>query len=160
MKVTPTVSTHNLELSIDSLDDVGRRKRFPHILGILQEGEIVQPFFSQFTDPGGVSLHKTIAEFFKLAVADFNVPGGFDRAPALLKLDAIGLGEMSFGIPLHVNGAELNVGVGEEALADGQQAGEVVLNEDHHASKPTLNQTTKDGFPVFEAFAARLGDAT
>ena len=127
MKVTPTVSTHDLELSIDSLDEVGRGKRFPHIFGILQEGEIVEPLFAEFTDPGGVSLHKTIAEFFKLAIADFNVPRGFDGAPALLKLGAIGLGEVSFGIALHVNGAELNVGVGEEALADrgGCRDGEV-----------------------------------
>ena len=147
MEVPTAIATHDFELAVDGFDEVGGGKRFAHIFGILQEGEIVRALFAQFSDPGGVSLHKAIAEFFKLTVADFNVPGGFDRAPALLKLGAIGLGEMSFGIALHVNGAELNVGVGEEALADGHQAGEVVLNKDHHTSKPTLQQTTKNEFP-------------
>jgi hypothetical protein len=36
---------------------------------------------------------------------------------------------MSFGIALHMKGAELNVGVGEEALVDRHQTREVILDK-------------------------------
>ena len=70
-------------------------------------------FLAELADPGGIGLGEAIAEFFKLAVAYLDIPGGFNGAPPLLKLGAVGLGEMGFGIALHVNGAELNVGVGK-----------------------------------------------
>jgi hypothetical protein len=37
-----------------------------------------------------------------------------------LELGSIGFAEMGFGIALHMHGAELNVGVGEQALGDGE----------------------------------------
>lgn len=104
--------------------------------------------FAEFTHPGGRGFSEAIAKFFELAIADFHIPGGFDRPPALLKLGAIGLGEMSFGIALQVDCTELDIGIGKEALADGEQTGEVVLNEDHHPAKAPLDQTAKDRFPV------------
>jgi hypothetical protein len=56
--------------------------------------------------------------------------------------------EMSFGIALHMDSAELDVGIGKEALADGEQTGEVVLNENHHPPKAPLNQTPRPGLAI------------
>jgi hypothetical protein len=78
----------------------------------------------------------------------------------LLKLGAIGFREMSFGIALQMDSAELDVGIGKEALADGEQTGEVVLNENHHPPEAPLNQSPQDGFPVFEIFTTGSGDTT
>ena len=85
---------------------------------------------------------------------------GLESPPALLKLDAIGFREMSFGMALHRDSAELDVGMGKEALADGEQTGEVVLNENHHPPKAPLHQTPQDCFPVFEIFTTGSGDTT
>ena len=60
----------------------------------------MRPLLAELGDPGGISLGEAIAKFFKLAVADLDIPGGFDGAPALLKLGAIGLGEMSEVLPI------------------------------------------------------------
>jgi hypothetical protein len=112
----------------------------------------------QVGDPGGIELGETVAQILELATADLDVPGSFDRSPALLKLDAVGLRKMSPGVALHVDGTELHIGLGEKALTDGQQAGEIVLNEDHDATQTALNQTAKNRFPVFEILPARPGD--
>ena len=116
--------------------------------------------FTEFTHPGWIGFSEAIAKFFELAIAYFHIPGGFDSPPALLKLGAIGFREMSFGIALHVDSAELDVGIGEETLADGEQTGEVVLNENHHPPKAPLHQSPQDCFPVFEIFTAGFGDTT
>ena len=139
MKVATAVSPHDLELSIHRFNEVGGGEGFPHVLGIFQERQIVLPFLAELADPRRIGLGESIAEFFKLAVADFDVPAGFDGAPPLLKLNGIGFGKMSLGIALHVNGAELDVGVGKETLADGHQTREVVLNENQHTSESAFN---------------------
>src|SRR5262249_35094164 len=91
--------------------------------------------------------------------ADFDIPGRLNGAPALLKLNGIGLGKMGFGIALHVNRAELDVGVGKEPLA-GHQTGKVVLNENHHTAETAFNESPQNPFPVFNVFTAGLGDTT
>ena len=118
----------------------------------------MRSFLAEFADPCGIGLGETIAELFELTVTHLDIPGGFNGAPALLKLGAVGLGEAGFGVALHVNRAELDVGVGEEALTNGQQTGEVVLNKDHDPSKPTLDQATENGLPIFKILAAWLGN--
>ena len=91
MEITTAVATHDFELSVDCFDNVGCGKRFPHVFGVLQEGQVVRTFLPEFTDPGGISLGEAVAELFKLAIADLDVPRGFDGSPSLLKLNGIGL---------------------------------------------------------------------
>lgn len=83
---------------------------------------------------------RRIAEFFKLTVTHFDIPGRFNGAPTLVKFGVIGFREMRFGIALHMNHADRNVGVGKEALADGHQTREVVWDINHHAAESTLDQ--------------------
>lgn len=63
---------------------------------------------------------------------------------------------MGFGVALQVNDAELNIGVGEQALGDRQQAGEIILNDHQNAAEAPLNQIAENGFPILEVFAAEL----
>ena len=148
MKIATAIAAHDLELTVDGLNDIGGGERFAHGFGKFDESEILNTFFAQFGDPSGIRLGEAIAEFIELAVGNFDIPRGFDGAPTLLKFGGIGLGEMSFGVALHVNGAKLNVGIGEEAMTDGSEAGEIILNEDHDAAKATLDQSTQDRLPI------------
>ena len=59
---------------------------------------------------------------------------GPDSAPALLKLGSVGFGEVIFGVTLHMDDAELNVGLREKAFGNRQQPREVVLNDDQHTT--------------------------
>ena len=76
----------------------------------------MRPFLAQVFDPGGVLVGEVIAKLFKLLIADFDIPSFFNGAPALLKVHRVGFGQVAFGIALHVNGAELNAGLGKQAL--------------------------------------------
>jgi len=53
----------------------------------------------------------------------------------------------------------LDVGAGEEALADGQQADEVILHDRQHATQPALDQAAQDRLPVLQVLATELGQA-
>src|SRR5438034_7432779 len=119
MKVAATVAAHDFQLTVDGLHHIGGGEGFPHRFGVTQESQVVRPFLAEFADPGGIGLGEAIAEFFELTVTLLDIPGRYNRTPALLKLDGIGLGKMSLSIALHVNRAQLDVGVSEEALADG-----------------------------------------
>ena len=158
MEVAAAVATHDFQLAVDGFNDVGGREGFSDRVGILQERQIVLALLAEVCDPRGIELGEAITKILELTVADLDVPRGLDGAPALLKLRAVGLRQMGFGVALHVDGAELNIGLGKEALADRQQAGEVVLDEDHDATEVAFNQTAKNGFPVFKIFTTGPGN--
>ena len=92
-------------------------------------------------------------------LATSTIPGRFDGAPALLKLGGIGFAEMGFGVALHMHGAELNVGIGEQALGDGEQSGKIILHQEEDAAQTAFEQVAQHSFPVFEIFAAGAGQA-
>lgn len=94
---------------------------------------------------------------FELLIGHFLIPGGLEDAPALLKLGGIDLAEMGFGVALHVDGTELNVGVGEQALGDREQAGKIILHQEQHATQTAFEQTAQHELPVFEIFATGAG---
>ena len=91
---------------------------------------------------------------FELLLGELEIPRGFNRPPALLKLDRIRFVEMSLGIALHVHGTELNRGVGKQALGDGEEPVEIVLHQQEDAAQAALDQVAQDGFPVFQILAA------
>ena len=61
---------------------------------------------------------------------------------------------MSFGIAEHVNGTQLDIGVGKHTLGDAEQAGEVVVDDNHDAPEAPFQERAQDGFPTLEVFAA------
>src|SRR5262245_16685366 len=152
MKVPTAVATHDFELAVDGFDDVGCGKGFAHVLGIFQKSQIVFAFFAQFGNPGGIGFAEAIAEFLKLVISEIQIPAASNRTPTLLKLDSVWLGEMRFSITLHVNDAKLHVGIGEQAFGNRQQTTEVIVDDDHDATKAALNQSAQDQLPIFEIF--------
>jgi hypothetical protein len=56
---------------------------------------------------------------------------------------------MRFGIALHVNNAELDVGIGEQTSSNGQQTGEVVVNHHHDATQAPFHEAAQDQLPIF-----------
>src|SRR5215471_2321657 len=89
----------------------------------------------------------------------FHGPARFNSAPALLKLDGIGLRQMCGGVALHVNNAELDVGMREKALCNRKQSAEVIMNDDHDATKATFNEPSLNELPIFKIFTAWSCDA-
>src|SRR5262249_31191410 len=79
---------------------------------------------------------------------------GLNGTPALLKLHSVGFGQMSFRIALHVNNAKLDIGMREEAFCNRQQSAEVIMNDDHDATKATFNESSLNEFPILEIFTA------
>ena len=156
MEVTATVAAESFQLTVDGLDSVGSRQRSADSVGVIQERQVVFALFAEFGNEGGVILFEAFAEFFKESGSDLGVPAGPQSTPALLELGGVRLGEMAFGVALHMNDAELNVRVGEKTFGDGEQPGEIILNDNQNATEATLDQVAQDGFPILEVFAAQL----
>ena len=91
-----------------------------------------------------------------MTVADLDVPSGFDGTPAVLKLHGIGFGQMGFGVALHVNCAELDVGMREEAFEDRFETGKVIMNNQHDATQATFTEAADQDLPAFGVFTAGL----
>src|SRR6201982_768005 len=159
MEVAAAVTSHDFQLAINGLDDIGGGKRTANVFRIVEKGQVVQAFFAKFGDESGAFFGKAISELFELLIGYFQIPGRLNGAPALLKLSGIGFAEMSFGIALHVHGTELNVGVGEQALGNGEQAGKVILPQESNAAQPAFEQTAQHELPVFEIFATWAWEA-
>ena len=160
VEIATAVAPQAFELPTDGLDDIRGGERHPHGVWVLEEREIVDALFSEFCDPGGVGVGKAGAEFLKLLVADVDVPGGLDGAPALVELGGVGFGQMTFRVPLHVDRTELDLRLREQTVRNLEEPGEIVLHEDHHAAETALDETAEDGLPVFDVFPAEFGDAT
>ena len=67
---------------------------------------------------------------------------------------------MFVGIALHVNNAELNIGIWEKAAGDREETREVVLNDKQDPPQAALSEVAKDELPIFEVFATEPGSAT
>jgi hypothetical protein len=67
---------------------------------------------------------------------------------------------MFVGIALHVNHAELNIGIWEKAAGDREETREVVLNDKQDPPQAALSEVAKDELPIFEVFATEPGSAT
>ena len=114
----------------------------------------MRAFLAQLGDEAAGSFGEAVTEFFELLVGKLEIPAGFNGAPALLKLASVSLGEMSFGIALHVHRTKLDIAAGEQALGDGQKTGEIIVHDDEHPPEAPFQQTAEHGFPVLEIFAA------
>jgi hypothetical protein len=66
---------------------------------------------------------------------------------------------MGLCVSLHVNDTQLDVGFWEEALGDGEEPREVVLDHEEHAAEPSLDEVAQDGLPVLEVLPTEFADA-
>jgi hypothetical protein len=89
----------------------------------------------------------------ELGGGDFRSPGRLQSAEALGEFRRVGFAQVALGIALQVDDTELDVSLGEQALGDGQQAGEVVVDDQQHAPQPSFNQAAQDIFPLLQTLA-------
>jgi len=142
MEVASAIASHDLQLAVDGFDDIGGGERERRMeFRVAEEGQVVTTFLAQFGDEGGVGFGEAIAEFFKLLMGNFQIPGRLEGPPALLKLDRIGFAEMGFGIALHVHGAELSLGIGKQPLSTGQKPGKIIVHENEHPAETAFQET-------------------
>ena len=146
MEVATAVAAHDFQLTVDGFHDVGGGERAADRFRAMEEGQVVRTFLAQLGDEAGVGFGETVTEFFKLLMGNFQIPGRLDGPPALLKLEGVGFVEMSFGIALHVHGAELNIAVGEQALGNGQKPRKIIVHDDEHPAEATLQETRRTAF--------------
>ena len=128
MEVATAVAAHDFQLAVHRLYDIGGGEGTANGFRVIEKRQVMRALLAQFGDEGGVGFGKALAKLFELLVGDLQVPGRFNGPPALLKLGGIGFVEMGFGIALHMHGAELQVGVGEQALSDGKKPEKIVVN--------------------------------
>src|SRR5262249_49777665 len=97
-------------------------------------------------------------KLFKLMIGELEIPTGFNGTPALLKLNSVGFGQVSFGIALHMNDAKLDVRVGEKTGGDRLLSAEIIIHDDHHTAEAAFDDAAQDQLPIFEIFATWSGD--
>ncbi len=59
-----------------------------------------------------------------------------------------------------MHGAELNVGIGKQALGDREQSGKIILHQEEDAAQTAFEQVAQHSFPVFEIFVDAGGTQT
>ena len=144
---------------LTGFDRIGRGQGTTQGIGILQKGEIVVAFLTQFRHESRIVVVEALAKVFELSATDLFIPSISQRTPTLLELGRIIFGEMVFGIALHVNYAELNISGGKQAFGDGQQTGKIILYDDENTAQAALEQAAQHELPVFQILAAGLGEA-
>src|ERR1035438_446760 len=123
MEVAAGIAAEVLDLVIDAFGQVGGAQLRPEGSGEVEKDQIMGGAFFHMFDPGLVPE----AEFFKqgaeFGLGAFGAAGGTEFFSEVFK-GGLGLGAEGavgvVGIALEVDGAELVVGMGEEAL---EQAG-------------------------------------
>lgn len=88
---------------------------------------------------------------------EFFVVGSFDDAKSSIEVGGMLFPKVSLGISLHVDNAELYIGIWEEALANREKAGEVILDDEKDTAETSLDEATKDGSPVLQVLASKKG---
>ena len=66
---------------------------------------------------------------------------------------------MGPGVSEHVDGTQLDIGFGEHAGGETEQAREVIVDDDEDPTQTSLDERAKDGFPFLEVFTAVSSEA-
>src|SRR5215472_13594943 len=117
------------------------------------------PFLPKLRDEGRVGAGETVTELLELTSADVLVPSGLDAADPLLKLGGIVFSQVTLGVPLHMDNAELDVSLGKEAFHDAEESREVVLDDKEDPPETSFEEASEDGLPFLQAFPARSSHA-
>ncbi len=68
--------------------------------------------------------------------------------------------KVRLGVTEHVDGAQLDIGIGEHAGGESEQSREVVVYDDHDRLKPLSMRDRRTAFPFLEVFAPVTSEAT
>ena len=159
MEGTAAVAAHHFELAIEGLDDVGGGQRAADDVRGVEEGPVRLPFFADLAHEAGRVGLEALAEVLERGGGDLGIPSRLQRPNTLVEFRRIGFSEVALGVALQVNDTELDVGLGEQAAGDGQQAGEVVVDQQQDAPQAAFDQTAENVFPLLEVLASEAEQA-
>jgi hypothetical protein len=110
MKSQPLVNLplHSAERGsqVNGLDEVGRGERAANWVGVIQEGEVVIPFFADFAHEERGARLKMLAQVLERGGGDRGVPGRLQGADTRMEFGGLGFAQGTLGIALQMNDAE------------------------------------------------------
>jgi hypothetical protein len=74
LEVPTAIATHDHQLTVDGLDDIGGRQRATNAGGVVEEGQAVIPFLADLGDEGGRARFKTLTKVLEPRGGDFRIP--------------------------------------------------------------------------------------
>jgi hypothetical protein len=154
MKGAAAVAAQDFERARDGLDDVRRGPGAADRIRIVQESQVRVPFFADLAHEARGAGLQVLTKVLELCGGDLGVAGGFQGAEALIEFGRIGLREVALGLALEVNDTELDVGLRKQALGEGEEAGEVVVDPPQETP-----QAAEDVFPFLEVLAPEAQEA-
>ena len=159
MEVAAAVAAHNFELAVEGLDDVGGGQRPADDVRVVEESQVMISLFTDLANEAGRVGLEALAEVLERDGGDLGIPSRLQRPNTLVEFRRIGFSEVALGVALQVNDTELDVGLGEQAFGDGEQAGEVVVDYQQEAPQAAFDQTAEDVFPLLEVLASEAEEA-
>jgi hypothetical protein len=103
---TSMIAAHDFELAVNGLDEVGRGERAANWVGVIQEGEVVIPFFADFAHEERGARLKMLAQVLERGGSDRGVPGRLQGADTRMEFGGLGFAQGTLGIALQMNDAE------------------------------------------------------
>jgi hypothetical protein len=145
------------ERALDGLDDVRRGPGAADRIRIVQESQVRVPFFADLAHEARGAGLQVLTKVLELCGGDLGVPGGFQGAEALIEFGRIGLSEVALSVALEVNDTELDVGLRKQALGEGEEAGEVVVDPPQETPQAALDQAAQPSLrrALWAAFTER-----
>src|SRR5579885_171439 len=159
MEGTAAVAAHNFELAVEGLDDVGGGQRPADDVRVVEESQVMISLFTDLANEAGRVGLEALAEVLERDGGDLGIPSRLQRPNTLVEFRRIGFSEVALGVALQVNDTELDVGLRKQAFGDGEQAGEVVVDQQQDAPQAAFDQTAEDVFPLLEVLASEAEQA-
>src|SRR5579883_284475 len=154
MEGTAAVAAHNFELAVEGLDDVGGGQRPADDVRVVEESQVMISLFTDLANEAGRVGLKVLAEVLERDGGDLGIPSRLQRPNTLVEFRRIGFSEVALGVALQMDDTELDIGLGEQAAGDGQQAGEVVVDHQQEAPQAAFDQSAQDVLPLLEVLAS------
>jgi len=132
-------------------------RRWGQLSGEVEENQVVGGAFFQVFNPGFVGGSESFQEGAELGLGTFGAAGGAEFLPAFLEGGVLLGAEVAPAIAQQMHGAELVLGVGEQALEQAGQAAEVVGDPEQDAGEATVFEVDEHLTPVFQDFVAPEG---
>ena len=96
--------------------------------------------FFEVLDPGFVVGAELVQQSAEFGLSAFQTAGRLDLSPGVPEGSVVCQAEVTLSIAKQVDGAKLVIGVGEQTLEQGGQAGEVVGDQQENAQEAAVSE--------------------
>jgi hypothetical protein len=157
VEVAAGVAAESFDKVVDAFGQVGGAEEGVSGSGEVVEGQIVGGAWFEVFDPGGAMGTEFFQEALEALEGRVVAGGGVDFAPSLAVELVAFFVQVAEGVAVEVNGAKLVLAVGEKALQQAGQAGEVIGDKEQAAGEAAVFEVQEDFFPEFQVFVAPEG---